>query len=128
MASLLFRASPIDSALHPPPSPTSKSHELSGYNHSTSSIDPQPSSVEYSGLPEPGAGEKSGDGDGDTSGGFPGCSSIPPSLPGLSALASVASAPTSNLRYVHLIREYSQLIIGDNASLAFTNYKSSNTN
>lgn len=31
---------------------------------------------------------------------FSGSNSINPSLPGLSALASVASAPTSNLRYV----------------------------
>lgn len=117
VASVLFRASPIDPALHSTPSSAPKSHELSDYNSTVSPVDPQSvsrqtitspatgisstvaASTEYSGsLPDLGSGVKSNGGDG--SGGFPGCSSIPQSLPGLSALASVASAPTSNLRYV----------------------------
>lgn len=115
VASVLFRASPIDPALHSTSS-APKSRELSDYNSTASPVDPQSvsrqtitspvtgisstvaASTEYSGsLPDLGSGVKS---NGNGSGGFPGCSSIPQSLPGLSALASVASAPTSNLRYV----------------------------
>ncbi|KAF5867001.1 hypothetical protein ETB97_006846 [Aspergillus alliaceus] len=110
VASLLFRASPIDPALHPPSPSTSQSHDLK-YNNSSTIDSPSASrqsttdavasassaSSQYFGtLPEFGSLDKS-PGSSDSNGGsFPG--SLGPSLSGLSALASVASAPTSNLR------------------------------
>ncbi|KAA8644153.1 putative GATA transcription factor (AreB) [Aspergillus tanneri] len=112
MASLLFRASPIDPALRPPSPSTSPSHEPS-YNHSSSSVDStsaqsttdaaagaSSASSQYSALPDFVSLDKSNHSPSSSSNGnssgFP--SSLGPSLPGLSALASVASAPTSNLR------------------------------
>lgn len=114
MASVLYRASPIDTSLHPP-SPSSESHDLSSYNNATtSSIDTPPVSRQtatgtegaYStsqpsdALPDLGGVDKFGNHSGNGGSDFSGHGSIGPSLPGLSALASVASAPTSNLRYV----------------------------
>lgn len=97
MASILFRASPIDPALHPASPPAPQTHDLASYNRSTS-IDDQ------STTQQPGAdaiAEQSNyslDTCNGIGSGFPGPNSLGPSLPGLSALASVASAPTSNLR------------------------------
>lgn len=110
VASILFRASPIDPALRPSSPSASQTHELPNYSQS-SSIDSEAASRQpltdavagvsstashFSGaLPEIGGIDNSNH----TSNGFE-SSSLGPSLPGLSALASVASAPTSNLRYV----------------------------
>ncbi|KAL4898056.1 hypothetical protein BDV59DRAFT_198297 [Aspergillus ambiguus] len=112
LASLLFRASPIDPALRPPspsaaPShglkypPNSSSESQSASRQSTTTdaaVAPSSVSSQYSGtLPEFAAIDKSTGSPGHNhSNGFP--SSLESSLPGLSALASVASAPTSNLR------------------------------
>lgn len=109
VASILFRASPIDPALRPPSPSASQTHELP--NYSQSSIDSEAASRQpltdaavgvsstashFSGaLPEVGGIDSHSH----SSNGFE-SSSLGPSLPGLSALASVASAPTSNLRYV----------------------------
>ena len=117
MASILFRASPIDPALRPPSPSASQSHDLSNYNHSSTSIDSQSvshrpvtdaatgassTSSQFSGaFPDVGSIDKPIHSPGPNSNGFE-SSSLGPSLPGLSALASVASAPTSNLRYVLL--------------------------
>ena len=110
MASVLYRASPIDTSLHPPSS-TPQSHDLSSYNNPISAIDRQatsrragpgvidgtyPTLQSSEALPDLGDIEKFGHGNSDISG----ANSFGSSLPGLSALASVASAPTSNLRYV----------------------------
>jgi hypothetical protein len=97
VASILFRASPIDPALHPSSPPAPQTHDLASYNRTTS-IDDQSTSQ------QPGAdaiAEQSNyslDTCNGIGSGFPGPNSLGPSLPGLSALASVASAPTSNLR------------------------------
>lgn len=113
VASLLFRASPIDPALRPTSPSASQSHDLK-YNNTTSSIDSpsasrqsttdavasasSASSQYFGALPEFGSLDKSPDSSDSNGSSFPG--SLGPSLSGLSALASVASAPTSNLRYV----------------------------
>ena len=113
----MFRASPIDPALRPPSPSASQSHDLSNYNHSSTSIDSQSvshqpvtdaatgassTSSQFSGaFPDVGNIDKPIHSPGPSSNGFE-SSSLGPSLPGLSALASVASAPTSNLRYVLL--------------------------
>ncbi|KNG86339.1 putative GATA transcription factor (AreB), partial [Aspergillus nomiae NRRL 13137] len=107
----LFRASPIDPALRPTSPSASQSHDLK-YNNTTSSIDSPSTSRQsttdavasastassqyFGALPEFGSLDKS-PGSSDSNGSsFPG--SLGQSLSGLSALASVASAPTSNLR------------------------------
>lgn len=111
VASLLFRASPIDPALRPTSPSASQSHDLK-YNNTTSSIDSpsasrqsttdavasasSASSQYFGALPEFGSLDKSPDSSDSNGSSFPG--SLGPSLSGLSALASVASAPTSNLR------------------------------
>jgi hypothetical protein len=119
VASILFRASPIDPALHPSSPPAPQTHDLASYNRTTS-IDDQSTSQQpgadaiagasprFSQLDDIGTDlcclEQSNyslDTCNGIGSGFPGPNSLGPSLPGLSALASVASAPTSNLRYVH---------------------------
>ncbi|KAK1143523.1 GATA zinc finger protein 3 [Aspergillus melleus] len=102
-SSLLFRASPIDPALRPPspsndPNYNQSSSAESNSRQSTTDAAAGASSAssQASGtVPEFNSLDKSNHSPG-SSGGFP--SSLGPSLPGLSALASVASAPTSNLR------------------------------
>lgn len=111
MASLLFRASPIDPALRPPSPSNSQSNDLA-YNPSSSSVESQSAtdtaqgvssaSSQYSTtLPDLASSslEKSSQEGTNSANAF--SSSLGPSLPGLSVLASVASAPTSNLRCVH---------------------------
>ncbi|GAT26421.1 pH response protein PalF [Aspergillus luchuensis] len=121
VASLLFRASPIDPALRPP-SPSNSQSQDSNYKHTSSSTDSQPgsrqsttdtgagassASSQYSGtLPEASSLDKYTHSPSSSSNGSAFPSSLGPSLPGLSALASVASAPTSNLRYVYLARTF----------------------
>lgn len=110
MASLLFRASPIDPALRPPSPSNSQSNDLA-FNPSSSSVESQSAtdtaqgvssaSSQYSTtLPDLASSslERSSEG---TNGANAFSNSLEPSLPGLSVLASVASAPTSNLRCVH---------------------------
>ncbi|KAL3474927.1 hypothetical protein BJX99DRAFT_230559 [Aspergillus californicus] len=102
----MFRASPIDPALRPP-SPSNSQPNEHTYNPS-SSVETQSAtdtaqgvssaSSQYStALPELALNslDKSPEG---TIGANAFSSSLGPSLPGLSVLASVASAPTSNLR------------------------------
>ncbi|KAL2008610.1 hypothetical protein VTN00DRAFT_6804 [Thermoascus crustaceus] len=136
VAPLLFRASPIDPALHSLPSSASQSHDLSSYSTASHSVDslatsPGAAAAAAPGISRPSStstqsssafaasvgvehnGSNSGSGSdstiGSTYSSYPVSSSIPPSLPGLSALASVASAPTSQLR------------ASSNASLSMTN-------
>lgn len=117
VAPLLFRASPIDPALHP--SPESAPRDLASYRTSTPSdgrttphlpviadlpktkSPPNPASPPNT-LPPPDFLESKFTGPSrDTFAGSPGNNlSVPPSLPGLSTLASIASAPTSQMRYV----------------------------
>jgi hypothetical protein len=116
VASLLFRASPIDPALRPP-SPSNSQSTDPIYKHSSSSVDSQSvtdtaqgtssASSQYSTtLPELASSslEKSPEEGTGVVGAF--STSLGPSLPGLSVLASVASAPTSNLRCVFLLCDF----------------------
>lgn len=118
VAPLLFRASPIDPALHP--SPESASRDLATYRTSTPPdgrttphlpiiVDlPRPGSRSHSTtppntLPPPDfLGYKFTDSGRDGPSGSPGSNLSLPPLPGLSALASIASAPTSQLRCVSI--------------------------
>ncbi|KAJ5349137.1 uncharacterized protein N7506_002390, partial [Penicillium brevicompactum] len=96
LASTLYRASPIDPALKPGSSPEEGDfpYDLSV---ETSTRQPSSGSAPFStNLPDIKSVTKFGSIDSD---GYPG-SSVSTSLPGLAALASVASAPTSNLRFV----------------------------
>jgi hypothetical protein len=112
VAPLLFRASPIDPALRSPPSTEPSSRDLASYNNSSLQIDghatpnnlhPAPglnsstpsseSTPSSTTLPRPSALDSRPDHN---------SYGVPPSLPGLSALASVASAPTSQIRYASL--------------------------
>ncbi|KAL4920193.1 hypothetical protein BDW62DRAFT_216417 [Aspergillus aurantiobrunneus] len=108
VASLLFRASPIDPALRPPSPSNSQSNDLA-YNPSSSSVESQPatdtaqrvssaSSQFSTTLPDLASSSLEKSPEEGTSGASAFSSSLGPSLPGLSVLASVASAPTSNLR------------------------------
>lgn len=101
MASILYRASPIDPALKPASSaPTpdlarfDSPSDISAASPPTGTDIPKPFS---SALPDLGSIGKF-----DYRDNFPDSVSVSTSLPGLAALASVASAPTSNLRYVHV--------------------------
>lgn len=108
MAPILFRASPIDPALRSPASPDSSSRDLASYSTSLPADGrktPQlPSASELA--------HSFGNPDTTTSTTLPPLDSIQEnlslprsttSLPGLSALASVAIAPTSDLRYVRTL-------------------------
>lgn len=105
VASILFPASPIDPALKPASS-AHQTPELSRFD--SPSVDPsipRPPSTDDD-IPKrfsPVLPELSSIGkfpSSDYRDNFPGSVSLSTSLPGLAALASVASAPTSNLRYV----------------------------
>ncbi|KAL4795321.1 hypothetical protein BDV19DRAFT_398978 [Aspergillus venezuelensis] len=107
-SSLLFRASPIDPVLRPPSPSNSQSNDIS-YNTSSSSAESQSAtdtapgvssaSSQYStALPELASSSLDKGLEDSASGANAFSSSLGPSLPGLSVLASVASAPTSNLR------------------------------
>lgn len=104
MASILYRASPIDPALKPASSPH-QTPDLARFDSSpddSSAVAPSASAdipKRFSpALPDLGSiGKVSSSEYKDT---FPDSVSVSTSLPGLAALASVASAPTSNLRYV----------------------------
>ncbi|KAJ9241589.1 transcriptional regulator family: GATA type zinc finger [Paecilomyces variotii] len=115
VAPLIFRASPIDPTLHPPSSSPAQSRDLSAYSTKPASIDerssPRASTAAAAGISrpsstspssnalQPGEDNRSSFGSGSGSDhNTPDHLSISPSLPGLSALASVASAPTSQLR------------------------------
>ncbi|KAJ9269064.1 transcriptional regulator family: GATA type zinc finger [Paecilomyces variotii] len=115
VAPLIFRASPIDPTLHPPSSSPAQSRDLSAYSTKPASIDerssPRASTAAAAGISrpsstspssnalQPGEDNRSSFGSGSGSDhNTPYHLSISPSLPGLSALASVASAPTSQLR------------------------------
>lgn len=109
MAPILYRASPIDPALRSPASPDSSSRDLASYStslpadgrktpqlpsaselaHSFGNPDSTPPSTT---LPPLDSRQENL--------GLPRSNSGTTSLPGLSALASVAIAPTSDLRYV----------------------------
>jgi hypothetical protein len=109
VAPILFRASPIDPALRSPASPDSSSRDLASYStavpadgrktpqlpsaselaHSFGNPDSTPPSTT---LPPLDSRQENL--------GLPRSNSGTTSLPGLSALASVAIAPTSDLRYV----------------------------
>lgn len=102
MASILYRASPIDPALKPGSvHPTS---DLANYDSPSAepSATRSPTSEDNPKQFSPVLPELSGDkfSSPEYKDGFPGSTSVSTSLPGLAALASVASAPTSNLRYV----------------------------
>lgn len=108
MASILFPASPIDPALKPASS-AHQTPELSRFD--SPSVDPsipRPPSTDDE-TPKrfsPVLPELSSIGkfpSSDYRDNFPGSVSLSTSLPGLAALASVASAPTSNLRYVYTV-------------------------
>lgn len=96
MASTLYRASPIDPALKSgSPQEREFPYDLSAENSSARHA--SNGSIPFSTtLPDIKSVTKFGSGESD---GYPG-SSVSTSLPGLAALASVASAPTSNLRCV----------------------------
>lgn len=103
MASILYRAAPIDPALKPG-SPPHRSSELSRFE--SPNADTPASQSTDTDLPKSfspvlpdlsGIGKYNGS---EYRESFPGSVSVSASLPGLAALASVASAPTSNLRYV----------------------------
>lgn len=101
VASTLYRASPIDPALKPGTSPDGDFPYDLPVNTSATR---QPSSGSVSfptTLPDIKSVARFGQGDSD---GYTG-SSVSTSLPGLAALASVASAPTSNLRFVKTPRQ-----------------------
>lgn len=107
VASILYRASPIDPAIKPASSAHQTSPSLSRFDSPSadSSITRPPSSTDtdnpkrYSpALPDLSRIGKLHSSDYREN--FPGSVSVSASLPGLAALASVASAPTSNLRYV----------------------------
>ncbi|KAJ5452750.1 transcriptional regulator family: GATA type zinc finger, partial [Penicillium cf. griseofulvum] len=94
VASTLYRASPIDPALKSRASqerefPYDLSADSSSARHASNGSIPFSTT-----LPDIKSVTKFGSGESD---GYPG-SSVSTSLPGLAALASVASAPTSNLR------------------------------
>ncbi|KAJ5539472.1 GATA type zinc finger protein asd-4 [Penicillium frequentans] len=101
VASILYRAAPIDPALKPG-SPPHQSSELSRFE--SPSADTPASQSTDTDLPKsfsPVLPDLSGIGKYNNSEyreSFPGSVSVSASLPGLAALASVASAPTSNLR------------------------------
>ena len=106
MASILYPASPIDPALKPA-SPAHQTPELSSLEPplaESSAVHPSQAIAEESHkhfsptLPDLGGLDKL-DGS-EFKDNFPGSVSGGTSLPALAALASVASAPTSNLRYV----------------------------
>lgn len=103
VASILYRAAPIDPALKPG-SPPHQASELSRFE--SPSADTPASQSTDTDLPKsfsPVLPDLSGIGKYNSSEyreSFPGSVSVSASLPGLAALASVASAPTSNLRYV----------------------------
>lgn len=106
VAPILFRASPIDPALRSPTSPDSSSRDLASYSTSLPADGRETRQL-------PSASELAhSHGNSDST---PPSTTLPPldsrqenlgrnpgttSLPGLSALASVATAPTSDLRYV----------------------------
>lgn len=104
VASILYRASPIDPALKPASS-AHQNPDLARFDSSpddTSAVAPSASAdipKRFSpALPDLGSiGKVSSS---EYKGTFPDSVSVSTSLPGLAALASVASAPTSNLRYV----------------------------
>ncbi|KAI9369458.1 hypothetical protein BJX61DRAFT_545554 [Aspergillus egyptiacus] len=113
VASLLFRASPIDPALRPPSPSNDQSNDLP-YNPSSSSAEIQSAadtaqvvssaSSQYSStLPELASSSLERSPEETAIGSSAFSSSLGPSLPGLSVLASVASAPTSNLRCVPIL-------------------------
>ncbi|CAI7657054.1 unnamed protein product [Penicillium glandicola] len=97
VASTLYRASPIDPALKSgSPQEREFPYDLS---ENSSARHPSNGSIPFSTtLPDIKSVTKFGPGESD---GYPG-SSVSTSLPGLAALASVASAPTSNLRCVDI--------------------------
>lgn len=104
VASILYRASPLDPALKPasiahqssdtsrfePPSVETSASVPSTGTDTTKAFSPT--------LPDPSSIGRSFSAENKDS--FPGSISAGSSLPALAALASVASAPTSNLRYV----------------------------
>ncbi|KAK5798386.1 hypothetical protein VI817_004676 [Penicillium citrinum] len=100
VASILYPASPIDPALKSASS-AHQTSDLPRYDSPSDTAQPPPTSETESkrfspALPEVGSiGKSQGS---DYKDDFPGSVSVSTSLPGLAALASVASAPTSNLR------------------------------
>lgn len=113
VAPLIFRASPIDPTLRSPSSEGPSQDLATGYQtltpadgqtppHGVTTSDyqghslPSPDSI----LPPLSGADTQDSGSGLGNGHFSTTLATHPSLPGLSALASVASAPTSQLRYV----------------------------
>lgn len=116
VAPLLYRASPIDPALHSPASPDSLSRDLANYTTSTPQPSDGPQTPQLPSATEFGNSLGNPDSTPPSSTTLPSLESLHENLglprsttplPRLSALASVAVAPTSNIRYV------SCLISGD---------------
>lgn len=98
MASILYRASPIDPALKPASS--TQTPDLVRFDSPSDVSTSPPTGSDIPKPFSPALPDLNSIGKFDFRDNFPDSVSVSTSLPGLAALASVASAPTSNLRYV----------------------------